>query len=438
MPENDDIVKEPTSLIEEIEKQLERVLAEKREEVEKELKEKIKRDKEEAQNKMNRIEEELKGEKKALEDYKTAIDDFENNRVHLKNEIKKHLDKVFHYQTEIEKLAGATLKELRGVRDLNEKLGELRQVAGERAAQLKKELEEKFGIEAEVPETKEGEEKVKVDLEQELVKLRKIKDILGTSETLKPLEEIERKPEEIERKEEALEMKDVSKISKKAEEEIELPEIKDVMDISSSEEEKVREEEPQPEVKESKEEKKEEKAPKKEVETVTIHIPEASKEELLNILENFRKTESIEGEGKINYFQRNNKIILDGEKIISAIKNCLNRAKKYYQEMSQKESPRDQFFIKQEIINNQELLRKLILRSVKKCEKESCSLPEYTADILNFQNLKDILEKLSIQNWSNEDEFKSFNTYFDALTKAFHAKITPYDTYIKSIIKQLG
>lgn len=437
MPENDDIAKESTSIIEEIEKQLERVLAKKQEEVERELKEKIKRDKEEAHKKMNRIEEELKGEKKALDNFKASIAEFENNRAHLKDEIEKHLDKVFHYQTEIEKLAGATLEKLRGVRDLSDKLGELRQAVGEKAVQLKKELEEKFGIEAEILETKENEEKVKVDLEQELVKLRKIKEILGKSETLKSLEEIERGSEEIERKEEDLEMKDISKISKKVEEEIELPEIKEVMNISPPEEEKAIKEEPQPEIKESKEEKKEETA-RKEVETATFHLPVADKEELLNILENFRKTESIEGEGKINYFQRNNKIILDGEKIISAIKNRLNRAEKHYQEIYQKESPRDQFFIKQEIINNQELLRKLILRSVKKCEEESCYLPEYTADILNFQNLKDILEKLSIQNWSNEDEFKSFNTYFDSLSKAYHAKIAPYDTYIKSIIKQLG
>lgn len=445
MPENDDIVKESTSLVEEIEKQLERIVAKKHEEVKKQLEEKIKREEEEANKKMRCIEEELNDEKKSLEDYKTSIADFENNKARLKNGIKNHVNKAFHYQTEIEKLAGATLNELREVRELNEKIGEIRQEAAKRTALLKKELEEKFGIVAEVPNATEGEEDVKLDLEHELSKLRKIKEILGASETLKPLE-IEGEPEEVEREEEVSKMKKTSKISEEAVEELEIPEIKDVMDISPPEEEKFKEEEPE---NDRMEEKEEEKVQKKEKETkispetlvapetTNIHLHELDKEEMLNILENFRKTESTEGNGKISYFQKNNKIVLDGGKIISTIKNCLERAKKNYQEMSQKESPKDQFFLKQEIINNQEFLRKLILRGIKKCEKESCSLPKYTADIINIQNLKDILEKLSIQNWSNEDEFKSFNKYFEALRKTFLAKITPPDAYIRSIIKQL-
>ena len=238
-------------------------------------------------------------------------------------------------------------------------------------------------------------------------------------------------------------------------EEVEVPEISDVMDFFPPEE--LGEEEhslekgeaegkPKEKQKNAQEElakvraeekKKIQEAPAApEPETILFDL--AHKEEMLNILEECRKIEAVEGNGRIYYYQKNSKVVLDGEKIISTIKARIDRVKKYFLEMPEKESPKDQFFIKQEIINHQELLRKVILRTVKKCERESCSLPAYTAEVLNIQKLRDILEKLSIQNWSNEGEFQSFSSYFDSLNRSFHTKIIPYEPYLKSLIRQLS
>jgi len=116
----------------------------------------------------------------------------------------------------------------------------------------------------------------------------------------------------------------------------------------------------------------------------------------------------------------------------------LEEAKKLYLKLSQTESPKEQFFIKQEIINQQEILRKYILRNLKMCEREGAVLPEFTTAILNLDSLKDILEKLSMENWSNPGDFNSFRTLIESLKDAYYAKITPPVYYLKSLIEELG
>lgn len=72
------------------------------------------------------------------------------------------------------------------------------------------------------------------------------------------------------------------------------------------------------------------------------------------------------------------------------------------------------------------------------CEKENCSLPKYTLEILNVDVLKNILEKVSMGNWSNQDDFTSFDNYTKALKDAFYSRITPPAFYLKSIIDELN
>ena len=42
------------------------------------------------------------------------------------------------------------------------------------------------------------------------------------------------------------------------------------------------------------------------------------------------------------------------------------------------------------------------------CDKENSRLPRYTEDVLNVGVLKEILDKLNMDNWSNEEEFRAF------------------------------
>jgi hypothetical protein len=71
-------------------------------------------------------------------------------------------------------------------------------------------------------------------------------------------------------------------------------------------------------------------------------------------------------------------------------------------------------------------------------EKESSTLPEYTIGVMNIDVLKEILEKLSMQNWSKKTDFSLFNEYAEKLKKDFYARISVLVDYLKSLIDELG
>jgi len=402
MPKNNDILKDPIPIIEKIENQLEQILNKKKEEIEKELEERIKQEKEEAKKKIDQIEKELEDEKEALINYRTTLDEFENNKANTKNQIKEHLDKAIQSLTEIKTLTAQTFEELKKVSELNQKLEELHHAAEEKAAILKKDLEEKFGIVAEGLETKEHEE---VDLEQELAKLKKIKELLGTTETPKPGRRRIRE-------------------RRKVEEEIEESEVgkENELHVEKSKMNEAREEGPLAE---------------KESEESNLK-GETNFQEGFETLERYQKSERAEDDGEVSYFQNKDKMILDGKSFVSNLNKDLDEAKKLFIKITQTESPKDQFFIKQEIVRYQKSLRKLILGSVRLCEKETCSFPKYTLDILNMDVLRDILEKVTMENWRNQDDFNSFNRFAKKIKNAYYERITPRAAYLKSVIEELG
>jgi len=165
---------------------------------------------------------------------------------------------------------------------------------------------------------------------------------------------------------------------------------------------------------------------------------EASFQVAFDKLEQFRKGSTNENDAEVSYFENNERIVLDGEFLISTLNNHFEEAKKLYIKLSQTESPKDQFFVKQEIIKHQEALRKVMLRSIRLCEQENCSLPEYTSEILSLDVLKNVLEKVSMQNWSNQDDFASFDNFSKELKDSFYSKITPPAAYLQSIMKELN
>ena len=159
--------------------------------------------------------------------------------------------------------------------------------------------------------------------------------------------------------------------------------------------------------------------------------------ELLDTLEKYRESEGKEGEGVISYFKNEENITLDGEYIIAAISTSVDEAKKLYVKLTETESPKDQFFVKQEIIRHQEAVRKLMLSCIRMCEKDSEFMPKFTQDILNVEVFKNTLEKVSMENWSNQEDFTAFDEYAKGLKDQFYAKITPPAEYLQSIIQEL-
>ncbi len=455
MAKKDDTPDTSSSVFDEIQKQLDDALVKKKKDLEKELEERIRKEKEEMQKRMQELDKELQVEKGSLGDFKTLLADFEADKNELKKQIKSHIDKAVKFQTEIETMTGQTLEELRKVSELNQKLEELQQRTEEKISTLKKDLEEKFGIVAEMPES-EAFDETEIDLDRELAKLRKIKELLNSSG---PIEEVVQEmepeePEKVEAEEKPAEEpagepegeplpEEVKEEEKEEEKEEAKEEAKEEVKEDVKEEETVEaaeEEKPAPAEEHEAEAVPEEKAEPApgEAEVPVGERDEASFQSAFDKLEEFRKGSTNENDAEVSYFENNDKIVLDGEYLVSSLNNCFEEAKKLYIKLSQTESPKDQFFIKQEIIKQQESLRKVMLRSIRMCEKDNCSLPEFTKEVLNLDVLKSALEKVSMQNWSNQDDFASFDSFAKELKDSFYSRITPPAAYLQSIMKELN
>jgi hypothetical protein len=410
MAEKDANMKDSVVVIEEIEAKIEDLWLKRKEEVERDLEERIRVEREGAAKKIEAIEKELEKGRTILTDYRTVVHEFESERSSLQRQIKEHFEKAVEYQTEIEKMAGQTMEELRLVNDLNKKLESIQHSAEDKVNGFRKDLEERFGIVAQLPESRE-EDELKVDLDQELLKLRKIKEILET-------ENFQEAGLEVEGRTEA--GNNDSGPSTLPEIENNIPAVDEVVERSLAEEaEETAAGEDQ--------------AVEKDRDGEKLDF-----QNLFEVLEKYRKVEARNGNGEISFFQKEDKIILDGEYMVASIDESLEEAKRLYLKLAQTESPKEQFFIKQEIINHQEILRKYILRNLKMCEKEKAALPGFTAEILNGDMLKEILEKLSMENWSNPSDFNAIRTQIETLKDAYYARITPPVHYLRSLIKELG
>jgi hypothetical protein len=416
-----DVLDESAMIITEIESNLEKALQKRKEEVEREYQERIRREKEESEKKLTMIQEEFDKEKETLKDYRGAISEFETVRDTLQVQIDDHLGKAIGYQKEIEKLTALTLEELGAVGEISSKMAELRRSTEVKVTELRTKLKEKYGIVTEGLEEKSSNEIV-VDLEQELNKLKKIKELLETDPDAPkgtqgnnphPAAEPEpaSSPEEPDPPQEQPEFR--------------MPEINQFIEDLGKQAE------------EAKDPGAFQEQSKQKSDDKHTAFDELNFQAVFEALETYRKAESTDYNGEISFFQKGDRMILDGESLIRAVTHMLEDAKKMYQKLEQVDGAKDQFFIKQELINSQEVLRKVILRSVKMCEKDNCSLPKHTGDILNVLVLKDILEKLNMDNWSNEEDFNAFESFATKLKDTFYKKITPPALYLKSIVDEL-
>ncbi len=424
--------RDSSSIIEEIESQLEEILIKRKGSIEKELEENIKREQEEAQNKIKAIETELNEEKEFLGNYRSTFLEYEKRKMEIKEKIKEHLSKAIEFQGKIETMTAQTMEELKVVSELNQELEKIHNENLEQAGSLKKTLEEKYGIVTEVPESN-GDEDVGLDLQRELIKLRKIKELLETNEEI-----IEEKTELKESSEEAAYERE-EELGQESQEEIPIKSSEEQQPTERLTEDKTSEDSVEEE--ETEKEKVESKSFDKEEEPFSEKIeeekPASNLDDILQNIESFKKTESIEGNGKLVYYENQGEVILDAEFIVSKMNECVEEAKKSYVKLSQVESPREQFFVKQDIIRFQEILRKLVLSYVELCEKQSCRLPDYTTEIINPDVLKDILERVTLGNWSNQEDFAAFDMYSRQLRNNFNIKLTPPNEYLKSVLEQL-
>lgn len=421
-------------LLEEVESRLNELIRQKREVIERELEEKIRREKEEAEKKIKQIEEEFQRGRQLLEGYHQVLADFETERLRLQQEIKERFQRVIDHQTEIEKLASLTLEEIKEVNELNQELEALEKRSGEKITLIRQQIEEKYGLVAEIPEIP-AEAEFKVDLEKELARLKKIKELLteeNFAEKFTEWEKLEAKKETTPETSPSTEKDSAAKVAETIEEAIPLAEVE------------INPPEIQPEIVSFIE------IPPSEVPPIEPGLPEdapvieAPSEEILETfqevyekLEGFRQVHS-EGNGDVSYFEKGNIKIIDAETLIATMNETLEASKRLYQKLAQTDSPKDHFFIKQEIINQQEILRKHLLHVIKLCEKEGYSLPAFTQNVVDANLLRDFLERLTIENWSDETDFQAVTEFIESLKENFYRLITPPVSYLKALLSELG
>jgi hypothetical protein len=421
----DDVLDESAFIIGEIESNLEKVLKKRKEEVEREFQEKIHREKEESERKKSIIDQEFEKERGTIKEFRDAISEFETSRHSLQDQIQDHLERGTRFQQDIEKLAALTLEEFRKVGELSLRLAELRQTSEKRVAEIRARLKERFGIAAEVsePELREDNE-MAADLEQELDKLVKIQELLETGSGSDRVAS-EAGPEE----------PDFASSKQFGSGHFEpeppraafkMPEINQfIEDFMKRESETFAEPPLKEQAKPASEEKR---AP----------VDDLNVQGVFKKLEKYRRFELVDDSIEISFFQNGERVALDGEFIIRIMTRVLESVKKLSQQKpAQMESTKYQFFLKQELINYQEAMREVILCCLKMCEKESCFLPQYTSEILNVTVLKDILEKLNMDNWNSPDDVRSFESFVGQLKDAFYKKITPPASYLKSLIEEI-
>lgn len=418
--ENDsDFVRVSTRVIDEVEGQLEKLLHQKFSEVDKDLEERINREKEAALRRKEGIEKEFEKERAALADYRTMVQEYEEQRGQLLAEARERSDKVLRLQSEIESLARSTVEEIKRVNEIQNRLEDLREKTSEKAAFLKNDLRERFGIVAEVVE--EEPKPPDLDLDQELEKLRKIKELLALETAAADLGMMTDEPADGRGPDE---MDAVTASSP----DISIPEIQDLIAGPEAPEPPV---EPVPPA--------EGLGPDSQPESAAAPAePDAGSEETLaEDLEACRRTEPANGSGEIHYFQREQTIVIDPEKLFESIDKTIDEAQRISLKLGLTDSPKDQFFLKQELINWQEGLRGLLLRIIKMCEKNAWALPRHTQDIINPQSLRGLLERLSMENWSNPEEFATFSGAMAEMKKAFLALVEPRLPYLRSLLQDI-
>lgn len=420
-------------LLEEVETRLNELIRQKKEAIERELEEKIRREKEEAEKKIKQIEQEFEKGKQLLEDYHQVLADFEAERLRLQQEIKERFQRVIDHQTEIEKLASLTLEEIKEVNELNQELEALEKRSGEKIAFIRQQIEEKYGLVTEMPEIP-AEAEFRLDLEKELTRLKKIKELLAEENVAEKLVEWEKikGPKEIPSETSlSAENELAKKVAETVEEKIPLaeieanppemqPEIAPSIDVPSSEILSIEPGLP-------------EEAPV--IETPSEEIIETF-QEVYEKLEGYRRVHS-ESNGDVSYFEKDDLKIIDAEALIATMNEALEASKRLYQKLAQTDSPKDHFFIKQEIINQQEILRKHLLHVIKLCEKEGYTLPAFTQNVVDANLLRDLLERLSIENWSDETDFQAVVEFIESLKESFYRLITPPVTYLKALLAEL-
>ncbi len=393
MSESRETEKESAFVIQEIEIQLEKLLAKRKDEIDGELAARIREEKEAARIRMEGVEKDIERERESLREFQGMAAESEGERQAALDDIQAGFSRALDLQAQIEVLVKRTVDEIGKIGDIQQKIEALRRRTSERAVFLKKDLKERFGIVAEAQGGEERPPEPAPDLDAELDKLKRIRTLLagGTESRLGP----ENPPAP----------------GREDEWRIRIPEIQELIQATKPVEDARPDDRP--------------------LVTDAEHAEAA--------LERLRRIEPVAGSGEISYFQQGDgdRALLDTGRLLDGLGRAVDIARKLTGKLAATESPRDRFFIKQELINGQEGLRNLVLRAANLCERGTLEVPSDILDIIDAQVLRGLFERLSTGNWANTEDFAAFAGEAEALRAAFLERTVPSERYFMSLLAEL-
>lgn len=430
MDNNSEAWKNPSSFLKEVEKRIEDSLARRREEIERELLQKIEKEKEEAEKKIVTIKHEYEQIRHHLDEHKRVMAELQAKRDELYRDIHSRLERIHSHRKIIETTISHVSAECAAIDDLRKKITELGQQAENITASIKQTLD-KTGFEFDVPKIFEIKE-IPLNVASELIRLQKIKDLLTEEHKEEPcLASVETELEKPD-----VEPKPLSQTLETAET------VAAPADVSS---------EPCPEEKIENEFYSESATPA--ARTEEIKPEEISSEKGLSLeeqrqqeieeeakelaLAQFRRVENVGNHINLQFFESRKAKIVDINSLIQAFDTLIRETGDLHKQLISTVSLKDVFLTKQEILNKQELLRKTFLMTVKYCEKENGCLPGHIIEILNVDKLRDILERLTLGNWSDLSDFQSFITETRDIFQKLRLLVKSKVVYLTSLINQL-
>jgi hypothetical protein len=157
----------------------------------------------------------------------------------------------------------------------------------------------------------------------------------------------------------------------------------------------------------------------------------------MDALARYRRTEPINNGIEIGFFAAETTSVLDAESFMTAVGKVVESASQLHGQLSQAASVKDLFLLKQEILNQQEVLRKVFFRVVRFCDKENGLVPEALSEIISSQGMKDVIERLTMANWSDPSDFKPFLNELKAMKRAFEVRTAAMSNYHKTVLGQV-
>ena len=426
----------PAALLDDIEKRVSEIYSAQKIEVEQSLIEKINREKEDAQRRIEVVNREFFQVRSFLEEHKTSMAELQSTEDHLRGEIRGHFERAVNYQKMMENAAGLAGDELERIGGLNLELEKVRLKAEEEYKTLKKNLSGYTGIIATIP-APAGKPENAVDWNEELGKLRKVRDLLATLRQSDPSLASALASAPAPAAGDAVpDGEATAPAAPEAEElaaslgliDIEDDGVHDDLHFATAQalEDASLEAEPEPEP-----------PVEPEPDPVAPAAVRPDQQLALDALARYRRTEPVNNGIEIGFFAAEKASVLDAESFMTAVGKVVESASQLHGQLSQAASVKDLFLLKQEILNQQEVLRKVFFRVVRFCDKENGLVPEALGEIISSQGMKDVIERLTMANWSDPSDFKPFLNELKAMKRAFEVRTAAMPSYHKTVLDQV-